>query len=125
MKGIGKMIISRGLNTDFKLRRACRGGQGMKKIGLVGLALTVPGALMTVSQAGAADYSTAPLPAAKAAKYSAKINCKAPDAPYKDYKCLDTYLGDGVFERLYNYYLLEWGHPGPPSAPSAPPSRRD
>jgi hypothetical protein len=97
----------------------------MKRIGLVGLALAVPGGLMAVGQAAAADYSTAPLSAANAAKYTTKINCKAPDAPYKDYKCLDTYLGDGFWERFYNYYLLEWGHPAAPADPSAPPGRRD
>jgi hypothetical protein len=89
------------------------------------LALVVPGGLMAFGQAGAADYSTPPLPAAAAAKYTSKVNCKAPDAPYKDYKCLDAYLGDGFFERLYNYYLLELGHQGPPADPGAPPSRRN
>src|SRR5580698_4441708 len=97
----------------------------MKKIGLVGLALAVPGSLMAVGQASAADYSTAPLPAAKAAKYATKINCKAPDAPYKDYRCLDAYLGDCIFERFKNYYLLERGHPGPPADPNAPTSHRN
>jgi hypothetical protein len=52
------------------------------------------------------------------------VNCRAPDAPYKNYDCLDKYLGDGFFERLVNYYRLEWGHEGPPADPKAPPSRR-
>ncbi len=54
----------------------------------------------------------------------AAVNCRAPDAPYKNYDCLDKYLGDGFFERLVNYYRLEWGHDGPPADPKAPPSRR-
>jgi Putative beta-barrel porin-2, OmpL-like. bbp2 len=33
-------------------------------------------------------------------------------------------LGDGFFERLYNYYKLEMGHEGPPADPKAPPARR-
>jgi len=45
--------------------------------------------------------------------------------PYKKYECLDSYLGDGVWERLINYYGLEWGQPGAPTDPKAPPSRRD
>jgi hypothetical protein len=105
--------------------RAYYDGAGTQKSGLLSLALVVSGGLLTAGEAAAADYSTAPLPAAKAAKYTTKIDCKAPDAPYKDYKCLDAYLGDGFWERFYNYYLLEWGRQGPPADPSAPPSRRD
>jgi hypothetical protein len=44
--------------------------------------------------------------------------------PYKTYSCLDAYLGEYFWYRLYNYYRLEWGHDGPPADPSAPPSRR-
>jgi hypothetical protein len=52
-------------------------------------------------------------------------DCKTPDGPYRDYDCLDAYLGDGFFERLINYYRLEWGHEAAPSDPKAPPGRRD
>ncbi|HMA49405.1 MAG TPA: outer membrane beta-barrel protein [Magnetospirillaceae bacterium] len=45
--------------------------------------------------------------------------------PYKDYSCLDSYLGDGVLERLANYYKLEWGHGTAPSDPNAPAARRE
>jgi len=45
--------------------------------------------------------------------------------PYKDYSCLDSYLGSGFWERISNYYTLEHGHDGPPVDPKAPPSRRD
>lgn len=100
-------------------------GRGMRKIGVVGLALVAPGGLADVGEAGAADYSTPPPTAAQTAKYLPKVNCKAPDAPYKDYSCLDAYLGEGFFERLYNYYKLEWGHDAPPADPNAPSSHRD
>ena len=45
--------------------------------------------------------------------------------PYKDYSCLDSYLGDGVLERIANYYKLEWGQDGAPTDPNAPASRRE
>ena len=44
--------------------------------------------------------------------------------PYKNYACLDAYLGTSFFERLFNYYRLEWGHDAAPADPKAPPSRR-
>jgi hypothetical protein len=89
----------------------------MRKVGTIALALGVPGAAMIVGAAQAADVSaTMPL--------KAPINCRAPDAPYKDYKCMDAYLGDDFFTRLVNYYRLEMGHDGPPADPKAPPARR-
>lgn len=48
-----------------------------------------------------------------------------PVDPYKNYACLDKYLGDDVATRFLNYYTLEWGQSGPPTDPNAPPSRRD
>jgi len=44
--------------------------------------------------------------------------------PYKDYSCLDQYLGDDVFGRIANYYRLEYGESSAPSDPNAQPSRR-
>ena len=35
------------------------------------------------------------------------------------------HLGDSFFDRLVNYYKLEWGHDGAPVDPKAPTSRRD
>jgi hypothetical protein len=57
----------------------------------------------------------------------ASIPVKAPKVcdPYKNYSCLDAYLGDDVFTRFVNYYKLEWGHDTAPADPKAPPSRRD
>jgi Putative beta-barrel porin-2, OmpL-like. bbp2 len=83
----------------------------MRKLGWIGLVLAVPGGVA----AQAADVSL---------RSKAPIDCKAPDAPYKNYDCLDAYLGDGVFERFVNYYKLEWGHEGPPADPKAPAARR-
>src|ERR1700679_2178840 len=60
--------------------------------------------------------------AAAASKPGADCN------PYQTYACLDTYLnqdGDDVYDRIVNYYQLEWGQPGPPASPNAHPSRRD
>jgi hypothetical protein len=109
----------------------------MRTIGLIGLALAVPGVLAvggfaTAGSAVAADSSAqapnfaalgqTPIPKGKKA---APVNCKAPDAPYKNYDCLDAYLGDGFFERLINYYRLEWGHEAAPTDPKALPSHRD
>src|ERR1700685_1039864 len=91
-------------------------GGVMKKIGLVGLALAVPAGLVAIDSARAADTPTK--------SYGKSMNCRAPDAPYKKYDCLDEYLGEGFFERLVNYYRLEWGHEAAPSDPKAPPSRR-
>jgi hypothetical protein len=87
----------------------------MRKLGWIGLALVVPGGVAATGVAQAADASS---------RSKAAIDCKAPDAPYKNYDCLDAYLGDGFFERMVNYYKLEWGHEGPPADPKAPPARR-
>jgi hypothetical protein len=44
--------------------------------------------------------------------------------PYKNYNCLDSYLGSDFISRFINYYRLEWGHDVAPADPKAPPSRR-
>jgi hypothetical protein len=49
---------------------------------------------------------------------------KGPCDPYKNYECLDDYLGTGFWNRLINYYTLEWGQPAGPSDPKAPEPRR-
>ena len=55
---------------------------------------------------------------------TAPVDCSKDPDPYKNYSCLDAYLGDNVLERLYNYYKLELGQPGAPSDPNALASRR-
>src|SRR5580658_457835 len=56
-------------------------------------------------------------------------SCTGPDGkpvdPYTNYACLDNYLGEDFFTRLWNYYKLEYGQPGAPTDPNAPPGRRD
>jgi Putative beta-barrel porin-2, OmpL-like. bbp2 len=44
--------------------------------------------------------------------------------PYKNYNCLEPYLGTDFISRFINYYRLEWGHDVAPADPKAPPSRR-
>jgi Putative beta-barrel porin-2, OmpL-like. bbp2 len=52
------------------------------------------------------------------------VACRGVVDPYKNYSCLDAYLGTTYWERLINYYRLEWGHAAAPVDPKAPPSRR-
>ena len=84
----------------------------MKKLLLAGVSLVAFG---LINGAYAADAS---LPA-KAA------GCPYGGDPYKNYSCLDAYLGTDFLSRFINYYRLEWGHDSAPSDPKAPPGRRD
>jgi hypothetical protein len=63
-------------------------------------------------------------PVAPATPAAPAAGCTGTPDPYKNYECLDTYLGTNVFDRLYNYYRLEWGESGPPTDPNAPPGRK-
>jgi hypothetical protein len=54
-----------------------------------------------------------------------KGQCPYGGDPYKDYSCLDPYLGNDFLSRFINYYRLEWGHDVAPADPKAPPGRRD
>ena len=45
--------------------------------------------------------------------------------PYKNYDCLNDYLGNNFWQRLTNYYQLEIGQAGAPADPKAPPARRE
>ncbi len=65
--------------------------------------------------------AAAPAPAVAAAP----AGCSGDVDPYKNYACLDQYLGEGFFTRLINYYKLEYGQAGPPTDPDAPAGRRD
>ena len=89
-------------------------GTRMKVIGFLGFTLALP-VWLSPNLAAAEDAAN---------KAKRPIDCRGVNAPYKDYSCLDAYLGDGVFERFINYYRLEWGHEGPPADPKAPSSRR-
>ena len=81
-------------------------------------ALAQPSSAMSPSAPGMQAAPTpTPTPAA--------ANCSVDPDPYKNYSCLDAYLGNDVGTRLLNYYKLEWGQSGAPSDPNAPPGRRD
>jgi hypothetical protein len=83
----------------------------MKRLLLAGVSLTAMG---LVGHAYAADAS---MP-------TKTPTCRGVIDPYKNYACLDAYLGTTYWERLFNYYRLEWGHDVPPADPKAPPGRR-
>jgi hypothetical protein len=84
----------------------------MKKLLLAGVSLATIG---MISGASAAD-ATLPVKA---------NGCINGGDPYKNYSCLDGYLGTDFASRFVNYYKLEWGHEAPPADPKAPPGRRD
>src|SRR5579859_5620563 len=83
--------------------------------------------MRTVLMAGAALAAMSVFEGARAADAGAPNKtptCTGVVDPYKNYACLDTYLGTTFWERFFNYYRLEWGHDGAPADPKAPPSRR-
>jgi hypothetical protein len=83
----------------------------MKRLLLAGASL------LAIGFASSAFGADAPAPTRTPA-------CTGVVDPYKNYACLDAYLGTSFFERLFNYYRLEWGHDAAPVDPKAPPSRR-
>jgi Putative beta-barrel porin-2, OmpL-like. bbp2 len=86
----------------------------MKRLLLAGVSLAAMG---IINGANAAD---ADLP------QKAPDNCtRGVVDPYKNYSCLDTYLGTDFMSRFLNYYRLEWGHESAPSDPKAPAGRRE
>jgi hypothetical protein len=58
-------------------------------------------------------------------KKATPVVCTKDSDPYKNYECLDAYLGEDFFSRFFNYYRLEWGRDAAPTDPKAPPSTRD
>jgi hypothetical protein len=94
---------------------------------IAALLATCNGAAFAQDQA-----ATAPSPAPavqsgaqQSASSSQYSDCTPPIDPYKNYACLDAYLGDDPFSRFFNYYKLEWGQGAAPSDPNAPSGRRD
>ena len=89
----------------------------------------------SVTSADQASASTAPAPTLQTAAAPPSTAAPAPPVagsgsagqcdPYKDYSCLDAYLGKGFWQRLINDYRLEEGQAAAPSDPKAPPGRRD
>jgi hypothetical protein len=94
----------------------------MKKFGLIGLALAVPSGLCAVGSADAADMSALSVTPAQA--QAKDPTCKHYVDPYKNFACLDKYLGDDPWERFFNYYKLEWGHDAAPADATAPSTFR-
>jgi hypothetical protein len=87
-------------------------GKTMKKLLLAGVSLAAIG---LINGAQAADA----YPPGKVSN-----GCINGGDPYKNYSCLDAYLGTDFASRLVNYYRLEWGHESAPADPKAPPGRR-
>jgi hypothetical protein len=81
-------------------------------------AAAMPAAAQT---AAAPNVNLVPAPVPGAA--AAPVDCSKNPDPYKNYACLDAYLGTDVGERLLNYYKLEMGQSSAPSDPNAPPGR--
>jgi len=92
----------------------------------VGIAATPGATLMAQMPAPTTSpvLTTTPTPMMVAQAPATPASC-AGVSPYDNYSCLDAYLGDDFFTRLYNYYKLEWGQAGPPTDPNAPPGRTD
>jgi hypothetical protein len=91
------------------------------RVGLLGLAAAVGAGVVPLQ--GALAQSTTP-GAPSVSIPQATTGCTGTTDPYKNYACMDKYLGDDVFDRLYNYYRLEWNESGPPTDPNAPSSVR-
>jgi Putative beta-barrel porin-2, OmpL-like. bbp2 len=77
-----------------------------------------------VLYASVACLAIGALDPARAGDLPVKAPAKGACDPYKNYSCLDAYLGEDFWTRLVNYYRLEWGKDSAPSDPKAPPSRR-
>ena len=71
-----------------------------------------------------APAQPAPAQPAPVQPAAAPAGCTGTPDPYKNYACLDQYLGSNVFDRFFNYYKLEWGQAGPPTDPNAPSQRK-
>jgi hypothetical protein len=77
-----------------------------------------------VLYAGVACLAIGTLDPAHAGDMPLKAPAQGTCDPYKNYSCLDAYLGEDFWTRLVNYYRLEWGKDSAPADPKAPPSRR-
>jgi hypothetical protein len=83
------------------------------------------GLALHVLDARAQTMTPAPVPQmpAGAPASAPPVDCSKDPDPYKNYSCLDAYLGADIGERLVNYYKLELGRSGPPTDPNAPAGR--
>ena len=96
----------------------------MKSVGIAGLLLACAGVLDATAVAAQSNTGAAPATPATDQAATPPVACDRKSDPYVHYQCLDTVLGDGVFERMANYYKLEWGKAAAPSDPNAPAGRR-
>ena len=128
LKGFGS-VPNAGPVSAHRLGKAAHGYNGMRRLLASGTAIAAGILMMTTSvsaqalSAPATSIPTVPAPIVPAAAPPA-ADCSVNPDPYKNYSCLDTYLGSNVAVRLYNYYKLEMGQASAPSDPSAPPGRR-
>ena len=100
----------------------------LKKLSLPGATVSISAAFLALAApARATDTMSAPEKPAPAAPEAAppQVDCSVNPDPYKNYSCLDSYLGTNVAVRLLNYYKLEMGQSAAPADPNAPPGRRD
>jgi hypothetical protein len=84
-------------------------------------------AMAATTATGSPDIAAVPQSAPTAAAAASPAPARGPSSncdPYKNFDCLNDYLGTGFWERLINYYKLEWGQPTAPTDPNAPASRR-
>ena len=86
-------------------------GMTMRKLLLAGVSLVAFGLINGAHAADASLPTKAP-------------GCPFGGDPYKNYACLEPYLGTDFMSRLVNYYRLEWGHEAAPADPKAPPGSR-
>lgn len=96
-----------------------KNGKGWKRGSLGLLNCATPAAVVLICMSLCDSAPAADSTASAVQPVSAKCD------PYANYDCLETYLGSGFFERLTNYYMLEWGKDGAPTDPKAPASRRE
>jgi hypothetical protein len=107
-----RMIVPKvnGIVRALKAPVTTAWGKIMKRLLLAGVSLAAIG-LINGAQAADANAPGGAL-------------CPYGGDPYKNYACLDPYLGTDFISRFINYYKLEWGHDAAPADPKAPPSRR-
>ena len=79
---------------------------------------------IVIGAVGAAPISALAQPSSVVTVQPSPAACIGPVDPYANYGCLDKYLGNNVFERLFNYYKLELSHGSSPTDPNAPSSSR-
>src|SRR5580698_1308405 len=105
LKGFGS-VPNAGPVSAHRLGKAAHGYNGMRRLLASGTAIAAGILMMTTSvsaqalSAPATSIPTVPAPIVPAAAPPA-ADCSVNPDPYKNYSCLDTYLGSNVAVRLY------------------------